>query len=143
MPLINDIKHDIKNDISAASKIRLPWWLILVLIVVSVPIYWLFDHADSLRLGLPTVISVGVVGFTMMVKWRMRHAVWFWITITVLAAVHVPLILFVPWTTKWVPAPAIAAVASADFIVMLVIIDVVARFMKQTVVRDQRTGGNY
>jgi hypothetical protein len=50
---------------------------------------------------------------------------------TILAALHVPLILFVPWTTKWVPAIAIAAIDSADLIAMLAILSVVGKFMEE------------
>ena len=47
----------------------------------------------------------------------------------ILAALHVPLVLYVPWTTKWVPALAIAAIDSADFCVILAILSVVGKFM--------------
>jgi hypothetical protein len=50
---------------------------------------------------------------------------------TVLAALHIPLILFVPWTTKWVPAIAIALIDSADLIVMLAILSVVGKFVER------------
>jgi len=48
----------------------------------------------------------------------------------VLAALHIPLILFVPWTTKWVPALAIAAIGSADVTMMLAMVAVIGRFME-------------
>ena len=54
----------------------------------------------------------------------------FWGTVTMLAALHIPLVLLVPWTTKWVPALAIAAIVSGDLIVMLAILAVVERFME-------------
>jgi len=38
--------------------------------------------------------------------------------------------LFVPWTSKWVPALAIAAIDSADLIVMLAILSVVGKYME-------------
>jgi hypothetical protein len=50
---------------------------------------------------------------------------------TVLAALHVLLVLFVPWTSKWVPAMAIADIDSVDLIVMLAILAVVGRFMRE------------
>jgi hypothetical protein len=49
---------------------------------------------------------------------------------TIVAALHVPLMLFVPWTSKWVPALAIAAIDSADLIVMLAILSVVGKYME-------------
>ena len=43
---------------------------------------------------------------------------------TIIAALHVPLVLFIPWTTKWVPALAIATIDSVDLIVILAILTV-------------------
>src|SRR5437879_4463920 len=127
MPLANEIKSDIK----AAKKIRLPWWGLLCLGTVSLPIYWLFDHFGRLNLALPILSSIVVLGFAIAVKWKMRRHVWFWITMTILAALHVPLILFVPWTTKWVPALAIAGIVSVDICVMLAILAVVGKFIEK------------
>jgi hypothetical protein len=126
LPLANDIKGDIK----AAKKIRLPWWGVLGLIIGSLPMYWLFDNSGKLNLALPTLNCLGMLGFAIGVKWKLRRHAWFWGTITILAALHVPLILFVPWTTKWVPAIAIALIDSVDLIVMLAILSVVAKFME-------------
>ena len=48
---------------------------------------------------------------------------------TTLAALHIPLVLFVPWTTKWVPAIAIAAIDSGDLILMIAILAVVGKLV--------------
>jgi hypothetical protein len=126
MPLTKDIK----NDIKAAKKIWLPWWAVLSLIIGGLPIIWLFDHFGKLNLFLPTFNCVGMLGFAIAVKWKLRRQAWFWGTMAILAALHVPLVLFVPWTTKWVPAIAIAAIDSADLIVMLAILSVLGKFVE-------------
>lgn len=122
--------QDIKSDIKAAKKIRLPWWAVLSLLIVGMPTPWLFDHFGKLNLFLPTFNSIGVLTLVIAVKRKLRRHAWFWGTMAILAALHVPLVLFVPWTTKWVPALAIAAIDSADLIVMLAILAVVERFME-------------
>ena len=71
---------------------------------------------------------VGLLGFVIALKWKLRRHVWFWITIITIAALHVPLLLFVPWTTKWVPAMAIAGIDSADLIVILSILTVAGKY---------------
>ncbi|PYY17050.1 MAG: hypothetical protein DMG60_12985 [Acidobacteria bacterium] len=126
MPLAKDIK----NDIKAGKKIWLPWWAVLCLIIGALPVVWLFDHFGKLNLFLPTFNCIAVLGFAIAVKRKLRRHTWFWGMMTILAALHVPLILFVPWTTKWVPATAIAAIDSADLIVMLTILSVVGKFME-------------
>lgn len=129
MSLVSDLKGDIK----AAKKIRirLPWWAILCAIIGGLLIVSLFDHFGKASLFLPAFNSIAVLGFAIAVKWTLRRQSWFWVTITFLAALQVLLVLFVPWTTKWVPAIAIAAIDSAVLIAMLAIIDVVGRFMEE------------
>lgn len=126
------LANDIKSDVKAAKKIRLPWWGVLCVIIGSLPIFWLFDHFESLNLALPALNSIGMLGLAIAVKWKLRRHVWFWITMTIFAALHVPLIVFVPWTTKWVPAFAIAAIDSADLIVMLAILSVIGKFFEKS-----------
>lgn len=90
---------------------------------------WLLISLGKFDLALPALNSVAVIGFTVALKRKLGRHAWFWGAIAILAALHVPLVLFVPWTTKWVPALAIAAIDSADLIVMLAILVVVERFM--------------
>jgi hypothetical protein len=127
MPLVNDIKDDIKE----AKRIRLPWWAVLCLIIGSLPIYWLFDHFGRLNISLPMLNGIAVLGFILVVKRKLRRLAWFWIAMTIIAALHVPLVLFVPWTTRWVPALAIAAIDSADFCMILAILSVVGKFTER------------
>jgi hypothetical protein len=123
------LASDVKSDIKAARKIRLPWWAVLCLLVGGMPLPWLFDHFGRLDLLLPMWNSVAVLGFVLVLKRRLWSQAWFWGTMAVLAALHVPLVLFVPWTTKWVPAIAIAAIDSGDLIVMLAILAAVRKLM--------------
>jgi|SRR5579884_592310 len=125
MWLINGIKMEFKRDFKAVMKMRLTWRGVLSCMVACAIIGLPLIEIGRFDLFMPTYVSIGMLATAIAVKWRVRRCAWFWITIAFLAALHVPLILFVPWTTKWVPARAIAAVASADLIAMLVILDVV------------------
>lgn len=126
MPIIQDIR----NDIREARTIRLPWWGVLCWMAGCGLIELLLLRLGRFDLGLPALNSIAVVGFTIALKRKLRRHAWFWGTMAIFAALHVPLILFVPWTTRWVPALAIAAIDSADLIVMLAILAVVAKFME-------------
>jgi hypothetical protein len=123
------LANDVTSDIKAAKKLRLPWWGVLCIIIGALPVYWLFDHFGRLNIALPILNVVAVLGFMLVLKWKLRRHTWFWITMAVIAALHVPLILFVPWTTRWVPALAIAVIDSADFCGILWILSVVEKFM--------------
>jgi hypothetical protein len=126
MPLANDIKGNIK----AARKIRLPWWGVLCWMAGCALVVWPLVVLRRFDLALPILNSMAVLGFAIAVKRNLRRHAWFWGAMAIFAALHVPLVLFVPWTTRWVPAIAIAAIDSADLIVMLAILAVVGKFME-------------
>lgn len=111
-------------------KMRLPWWGVLCVILSALAVLILFDHFGQLALARPTMISAAVVVIAIAMRWRLKRHVWFWVTMIVFAALHVPLILFVPWTTKWVPALAIIPFGIADLFIMLWVLSVVGKFMK-------------
>jgi hypothetical protein len=111
-------------------KMRLPWWGVLCVILGALAVLILFDHFGQLALARPTMISAAMVVIAIAMRWRLKRHVWFWVTMIVFAALHVPLILFVPWTTKWVPALAIIPIGIADLFIMLWVLSVVGKFME-------------
>jgi hypothetical protein len=111
MSLANDVRREIK----AAKKLRMPGWVMLCLAIGTFLCLRLFDNLGKLDLVLPTMNSILVLGVMLVLKRRLWWHMWFWVIMVVIAALHVVLILFVPWTTKWVPALAIAVIDSADF----------------------------
>ena len=123
------LANDVKSDIKAAKKLRMPGWAVVCGIIVSFLCAQLFDRFGKLNLVLPILNSIGVLGFMIAFKRKLWRHAWFWGTMAVIAALHVPLILFVPWGTKWVPALAIAVIDSADFCLILWILAVVGKLM--------------
>jgi hypothetical protein len=111
-------------------KLRLPWWGVLSVILGALVVLIFFDHFGQLALARPTMISAATVIIAIAMRWRLKRHVWFWIAIIVLAALHVPLILFVPWTTKWVPALAIIPIGIADLYIILWVLSAVGKFME-------------
>jgi hypothetical protein len=121
--------HEVKSDIKAAKKWRLPRWAILPGIAFGVLCAWLFDHFGELNLMLPIWNSVAVLCFVLFLKRKLWRHAWFWITMTAVVALHVPLILLVPWGTRWVPALAIGGIDSLDFCLILWVLALVGKFM--------------
>ena len=111
-------------------KTRLPWWGVLCVILGALAMLILFDHFGQLALARPTMISAAMLVVAIAMRWKLKRYAWFWATMIVFAALHVPLILFVPWTTKWVPALAIIPFGIADLFIMLWVLSVVGKFMK-------------
>jgi hypothetical protein len=111
---------------------RLPWWGVLCVILGALALLILFDHFGKLTLARPTMISAAMVFITIAMRWTLKQHVWFWITMIVLAALHIPLVLLVPWTTRWVPALLIIPIGMADLYLMLWVLSVVGKFMGAT-----------
>jgi hypothetical protein len=122
--------NELKREIQEAKKLHLSWRTRLFIFIIGAPTTFLFALYGRLELALPLMIIIGVLGLVILFKWKLRRHAWFWITMVVIAALHVPLILFVPWTTRWVPALAITVIASADFCLMLAILAAVGRFVE-------------
>ncbi len=118
------VVSDIKTDLRVSRTLRLPPWGISGGIIVCMPIAWLFDHFGKLNLALPTLFGVGMIAVAIAVKWKLRRRVWFWITMLVIVALHVALIVSVPWTDRRVPGLALVPFGIVDLFVMLAIISV-------------------
>jgi hypothetical protein len=121
------VEDNTKSDIRAAKRLRLPWWGVLLGIVVSTFGAWLFDHLGRLDLALPTLNSILVLGVVAAVKRKLWRYASFWIMMTIVTALHVEAILLISWTTTWVPAVAIGIMDSLDFTVVLAILNLVAK----------------
>jgi hypothetical protein len=111
-------------------RARLPWWGVLCGIFATILLALLFDHLGRFDLARPSLISAAMVAIAVTLRWKLRRHLWFWVTMTFLAALHLPLILFVPWTTKWIPAFVIAPFGIADLYAMLWVLSVVGKFLQ-------------
>ena len=111
-------------------KMRLPWWGVLSVIFGTIPVVFLFDHFGRFDLARPSLLSTSMVAIAVAMRWKLRRHIWFWTTMAFLAALHLPLILFIPWTTKWIPAFVIVPFGMADLYAMLWILSVVRKFME-------------
>lgn len=112
-------------------KMRLPWWGVLCVILGALALLILFDHFGKLTLARPTMTSAAMVVIAIAMRWKLKGHGWFWITMIVLAALHIPLVLLVPWTTRWVPAFVIIPIGMADLYLMLWVLSVVGKAMAE------------
>jgi hypothetical protein len=109
---------------------RLPWWGGLCIIAGTILLGLLFLEFGRLDLARPSLVTAATIVLAIIMRWKLRRHVWFWITMIVLATLHVPLILFVPWTTKWIPAMVIIPIGITDLYLMLWVLSVVGKFME-------------
>jgi hypothetical protein len=72
-----------------------------------------------------------MVAIAIAMRWQLRRHAWFWGIMAILAALHVLLVLFVPWTAKWVPAIVIIPIGIADLYAMLAILSLVGKLVER------------
>jgi hypothetical protein len=111
------------------KQMRLSWRGVLGVMLGTAALAFIFISLRRFDLARPTMVSIAMVGLAIVMRWKLRKHVWFWVTMTLLAALHLPLILFIPWTTKWIPAILIAPIGIADLYAMLWVLSVVGKFM--------------
>ena len=114
-----------KEDKARLKRMWMPWWGVLCVMAGTAALYSLFDYIGRVELTIPVLASVAAFVLILVVKWRLRRYVWFWVTITLLAAIHVAMLWLVPWTKKWVPAATTTGVGIIDIFAMLGIISIV------------------
>ncbi len=110
---------------------RIPSWGYIFIPVGAFLLSALLDHFGKLALARPTVFSVTMIVIAVAMRWKLKGLMWFWITMASLAALHVPLILFIPWTTKWIPVLVIIPFGIADLYAMLWVVSVVEKVMRK------------
>ena len=115
----NLIAAQFRNDLKTAKKIWLPWRLLLPLGVVFLGIIIVCDHFGRLNMSLPLINCLSVFGLLIYLKWGLRRRPLFWGIVSVLAVLHALLLWYIPRTSNWVPAVAIAGISSIDFCFML------------------------
>jgi hypothetical protein len=111
------------------KQMRLSWRGVLGVMLGTAALAFVFISLRRFDLARPAMVSIAMVGLAIVMRWKLHKHVWFWITMTLLAALHLPLILFIPWTTKWIPAILIAPIGIADLYAMLWVISVVGKSM--------------
>lgn len=120
---------DLNEAIEAAKKVRLGLWSKVSIFLVAFVAYFVFDHFGRTDLGLPILNFIFVICISIFVKWKLRNYMWFWITMSTIVILHVPLFFWIPWTKAWIPALVITAVDTVDFCLILLVVSLIGRLV--------------
>jgi len=113
----------------SSTGIKNFFWALTALVLTS-PLFFLFDQQGKPGTGRAAWICAGMFLIAMKVRWELRSCPWFWITIVALLALHSPLILLVPWTSRWIPAVGILPIGLLDLAVILGCIALVEKLVR-------------
>jgi hypothetical protein len=109
------------------SKVTLPWAVAAVLL--TFPLFFLFKFFGRPANGRAAWFCAMALFLAVRFRWEVSRKTWFWPSIAAISLIHLPLILFFPWTAGWVPSFLIFPLVLADFFVVLILIHRVEIFM--------------
>ena len=123
------------KDWKRARSLWLPWWGVLCVILFSVLFSYLFSRFGRFDLARPALLCIGALFVAVIIKWDLRRQPWYWVTIAVIAALHVPVVVSFRWTAEWVPAIVTLPIFIADLAIILALLSAVERFVGRTSAR--------
>ena len=101
-------------------------WSIAV-VVLAFPLVPLFTHFGRPASGPPAYLFTLMLLLSIRGRWELSRKIWFWVTIAGIVAIHVPLILLVPWSSRWIPAIIKLPFCIVDLLLILGIISTVEK----------------
>jgi hypothetical protein len=87
----------------------------LVIALCSSPFFFIFAYFGDLGKGRTAAICAFAIITAVWYYWDLRRHVWFWFTVAIVIALHVPLVLFVPWTDTKYPGVVLLPFALLDY----------------------------
>jgi hypothetical protein len=88
---------------------------VIVIALCASPLYILYAYFGFPGTGRVAAICAFVIMTVAREFWDLRKCSWFWLTLSIVVLLHVPLILLVPWNTKNYPGVALPPFGLLDF----------------------------
>lgn len=92
----------------------------------------LLDHLGRMELFFPILATVAMTAGVFKLCWGLRRQPSFWVAMNLVVALHVLLILYVPWRPGWIPAPTTIAFCMVDLAIVVPTIKLIGRLMDRT-----------
>ena len=104
----------------------------LKIVGILAPVFFLITFLSNADMGLAACIVLGMVMLAIKFRWHLRKHLWFWATIVVLLAIHIPLVFIVRWPQGSLPTRFYTVpIGIIDFFITLVAIDTVEKFFSK------------
>ena len=115
---------DVKNPFD-----RLTRKAAVVVMFFAVVLYFVFDFVVGPARGRAASISAAMIVTVVWMRWDLRKRIWFWLTIAIVGLLHVPLVMFIPWTNNNYPGVALLPEALADLAIVYGCVKVIEKLM--------------
>jgi hypothetical protein len=82
-------------------------------------VFFFFVYLGKAEMGFTVVLVLGMVLIAIRLQWRLRKHVWFWATIAIVLALHVPLFFIIRWPDTKTPTIAYSMpLGIVDFLII-------------------------
>jgi Na+-translocating ferredoxin:NAD+ oxidoreductase RnfA subunit len=94
-------------------------WTGTIIGALLIPVFFLFVYLGKAELGFTVCIVLGMVMLAIKRRWKLRRHVWFWVTVAVILALHIPFLFSVRWPRTNVPTLAFSLpLGIADYLLI-------------------------
>jgi hypothetical protein len=92
------------------------------------PVLFFFIYLGKAELGFTVCIALAMSMIAVRFRWKLRKHVWFWATIAVILALHIPLLFVIRWPQTNMPTIAYSLpLGIVDFLLITGGIDLVQK----------------
>lgn len=99
--------------------------------VLALPLDFFFDHRGDPGRAMAAGCSGTVFILAIRYRWDLRNQTWFWVTITFVVLLHVPVLLLFQWPDTHLPAIGLIPFLMLDYIVICGCVRLVEKAIKK------------
>ena len=108
MNLMGENKHK-----QARDSITRKW--VAIMAICTLPIWALYAYLGDPGRGQAAWVCSVMISLAARFFWDLRNRIWFWMTLTIIVLLHIPVILLIPWPFKQLTSIAALPFGFADF----------------------------
>jgi hypothetical protein len=91
----------------------------LIILAMVAPVFFCFYYFGKADIGFTACIVLGMAMFAIKLRWKLRRQAWFWVTIALILALHIPFLFIVRWPQTNIPTIAFSLpLGIADFLLI-------------------------
>jgi hypothetical protein len=116
-------------------------WTGLIVAALAAPVFFLFVYLGKAEMGFNAYIISCAVAIAIRLRWKLRRHAWFWVTIALILALHIPLLFLVRWPQTNIPTIAFSLpLGIVDFLLISGAIRLAEKFFAKSESADDEDG---
>jgi hypothetical protein len=94
-------------------------WTGLIMAALAAPVFFFFVYLGKAEMGFTVSIVLCMAMIAIKLRWELRGHAWFWVTIALIMALHIPFLFIVRWPQTNIPTIAFSLpLGIADFLLI-------------------------